>query len=433
MVNIVNNSFNSEKYALEQQQKKNELKEIIKEITHNFVQNQDKLIDFIKFQAKFYKYSYKNTLLIYNQNPYASFVGSFLKFKELAKEIAESYDVRDENGRTPYMGVKKGEKGMNIYVPVTVTSICVDEENYVWKPLSKCNAEEKRLANSGQLEKRTSLQFKLGTVFDISQTAIPMEYYPAIIKESMGYSSEQHAILFEGLKSYIENDLNTPVNIGLDDTVTCRGLCYLNGEQIVLNSRLNDTQLLSTLSHEFGHYLMHSIYAEETKDISTAQKEVEADVFSIMIENHFGIEINDTRKEHLSSSFNSFLETETKNNAKFDEVEIIEKIINNATKVFETHISGITHSIEAVQSNVITQTEVNNISQQIIENKADNICDSSITTFGPYINKCNDTFSFFSAIEPALVNKQMNRVKNNDISIDVNTPSVRAVHRNKHI
>lgn len=299
----------------------------------------------------------------------------------------------------------------------------------IWKPLSKCTSEEKRLANLGQLDKRTSLQFKLGTVFDISQTAIPMEYYPAIIKDSMGYTSEQHAVVFEGLKSYIENDLNIPVNIGLDDSVTCRGLCYLNGEQIVLNSRLNDTQLLSTLSHEFGHYLMHSVYAEH-RDISKSQKEVEADVFSIMLENYFGIEINDTRKEHLSSSFNSFLETEKNKDAGFDEVEFIEKIINNATKVFDTHINGITKSIEEVQNNVISQTEAYNISNQIMENKADNICDSIITTFGPYINKCTDTFSFFSAIEPALVTKQMDGdIRKDMVNSIENAPSVRAVHK----
>lgn len=425
----MNNNYDSEKYVFQQQQKKNELKEIITDISHNFVQNQDKLIEFIKFKSKFYNYSYKNTLLIYNQNPYASFVGSFLKFKELTKELSENYNIKDESGRTPYMGVNKGEKGMNIYVPVSVTSVCVDKENYIWKPLSKCTSEEKRLANLGQLDKRTSLQFKLGTVFDISQTAIPMEYYPAIIKDSMGYTSEQHAVVFEGLKSYIENDLNIPVNIGLDDSVTCRGLCYLNGEQIVLNSRLNDTQLLSTLSHEFGHYLMHSVYAEH-RDISKSQKEVEADVFSIMLENYFGIEINDTRKEHLSSSFNSFLETEKNKDAGFDEVEFIEKIINNATKVFDTHINGITKSIEEVQNNVISQTEAYNISNQIMENKADNICDSIITTFGPYINKCTDTFSFFSAIEPALVTKQMDGDIRKDIVNSIeNAPSVRAVHK----
>lgn len=361
-------SFDKDKYIEEQKVKKEELKQKIIDITNNFSQDPDKLAEFVSFQHKFHNYSYRNTILIYEQNPGAMFVGSFKKFKDISDELANEHNLVDNKDKPLYLGVKKGEKGMQIYVPVTVTLVCIDSSDDIWRAISECDEATKMAAKKGLLKTKTELHYKIGTVFDISQTNIPLEYYPAIIKDSFGYESEQHAAIFKGLKNYITTQLNCPVTENLDDSISIRGVCHSNSGIIDLNTRLKDTQKLSTLAHELGHYLMHSeVSPYRSSDITVprTQMEIEADVYSIMLENHFGIEPNQTRKEHLFESYKSYLENEISDPENFDEVKTIEKIINKATNVFNQTIEGIDNDVQKAINEFQISTE--NIQEEVYE------------------------------------------------------------------
>lgn len=346
-----------EQYTKDLQEQKKELLKEIEDIAENYQESPEKLAELAAFQSRFYNYSFRNMLLIYSQNRGASFVGSFVKLKELGQQLAAEHNQFDANGKLVYFGVKAGQKGMKILVPVETTLICTDKAADTWVQLSKATAEQKAAAKAGKLETKKAHRYKLGTVFDIGQTNIPTEYYPQIY--SMGYSSEQHAKIFEGLKSYIENELNCPVEINIDNSISLRGRCYTAGRVgIELNDKLEDTQKLSTLTHELGHFLMHRGDVNKPAD----QCEVEADIYNIMLNAHFGIETNDVRRSHLATSYQNYTAISQRDDKQFDSLE---KIFANANKAYRETVDSIDKYVQLyTDQNKVQETEI--IEEEIV-------------------------------------------------------------------
>ena len=72
------------------------------------------------------------------------------------------------------------------------------------------------------------------------------------------------------------------------------------------------TAAFSTLTHEFGHALAHGS-VEESLNTNLHQKEFEADVMSIMFCQHYGLEITDERKSHLSGHYKDWKKSDPNN------------------------------------------------------------------------------------------------------------------------
>ena len=66
-----------------------------------------------------------------------------------------------------------------------------------------------------------------------------------------------------------------------------------DSKEIVLNHLLNDTEKLSTLSHEIRHGVT---YQEE---MDRAEAELRADMISMMLQWNMGIEVTESRKRHF--------------------------------------------------------------------------------------------------------------------------------------
>lgn len=327
-------SEDTQKSKMSIDEKKEELKKRIVSIAEDFKHSPEKLAELAVFQSKFHNYSYGNTMLILSQNSGASFVGSFKRLKEIGESIAEKNNVTVEGtDKPPYWGVTKGSIGMQIYVPVEITMINIAPDK--WVQFSNATKQQQTAAEAGIYKTLKKTAFKLGTVFDISQTSIPTEYYPQIY--SMGYNSEQHAKIFNGLKEYIEKELNCPVDINIDNSIALRGQCYTTKNKIELNDRLKDTLKLSTLSHELGHFIMH-----HEKNVPTSTAEVEADIYDIMLENHFGIEPNEARKSHLATNYNNYVN----DNANEETSAAIEKVFSTAKKAYSDTIDKIDEYVE---------------------------------------------------------------------------------------
>ena len=220
----------------------------INQITQQYVEKPENLTELLEFSSKFYTYSVRNNMLIFNQNPYASYVQSFQAWKEMGYSVLS------------------GEHGLKILVPVKATTLQLEDGNYVM--LQNATREQKQAFDKGELQGISRIHFKIGTVFDISQTNYPKEKYPA------------------------ESDLQS---------ISLRGDCNYQSREIRINNILEDTQKLSTLSHELGHALC----TEGLHGASTAKRELIADAVSIMIQSNFGIEITDSRKRHLKSHYDS--------------------------------------------------------------------------------------------------------------------------------
>lgn len=294
---------------------KQELQEKVKRIAENFRDKPEDIIEYLKFKTKFYSYSSRNCSLIYQQRPGAVFCNSFKSFKELG------------------YSVKKGEHGMKILVPTIKTYLHIGDEIV---PLSKATDEQKKAYKLKQIKSEQKLYFKVGTVFDITQTTCPPEDYPKFI--DIGYSSEQHAKLYKVLKSYCENTLNCPVNESNLSSVALRGYYDPASNGIAISNSFDDTTKLSILSHETGHAIMHNSPKANKK--SSAQVEFEADSVSIMLHTYMGIAIAESRQRHISASLR-----EMQNSPDYNP-DMLTKSLEQSHKAFKSIVDGINQELK---------------------------------------------------------------------------------------
>lgn len=124
--------FDKDKWRKEQADKKEKVKQTLKDISTNFALDPTLMAEYIAFSSEFYNYSANNTKLIYFQNSYAQYVGSYQYFKD------KGYNV------------KKGEKAMQIYVPVLTTLFTDGKGNT--KQLREASKEEKIQIKEGKLK-----------------------------------------------------------------------------------------------------------------------------------------------------------------------------------------------------------------------------------------------------------------------------------------
>ena len=332
------------KKAIENQ---NAARELILSVSRSYVEDPDKIAEVLQFASNFYQYSLHNMQLIYAQNRFARFVQSFDAWKKMDAHV------------------QKGEKGMKIWVPVKVTILHLSDGNKI--PLSDATAEQKKAFYNGQIEGEKRLRFKIGTVFDIGQTDFPKERYPEIY--SMGYRSEEHAQIAEGLIKFSRSQ-GCPVSTKNLSSIAGKGLYDPAGNRIVLNELLEDTQKLSTLSQEIGHMLEQ----HGTRDISTAQKEFEADCISVLIQSHYGIELADSRKSHLAAHYKKF-EQEMSSLDEDGRIKKTEDVLDASMKIFRQYVE---------QMDSYVKTEIEKLPVALtLDNKP-------ILSFSYEVNECQE-------------------------------------------
>lgn len=308
-----------------------EARQQILNIMENYSQNESELMEFLIFQSRFYQYSARNTLMIYMQNSGAMLCQSF---KAWSNEKVDDKPVK----------ILKGQHGMKILVPTTATIVTFPDGTT--KGLYYCTAEEKEKVKRGELESKKFTKFKVGTTFDIAQTDYPADKYPERLNR--GKISADHAKCFKALREYSENTLEIPFFIGdAEEEINGAGLfgfCRYNSDgttEIHLARNLADTQLISVGGHELGHAILHGGKCEK----STYRKEVEADMFGILLACHFGLEIENTRKNHLSDNFRGLASEVVKGVKSEDVKKVRQKAIadafNDVNKAYREHIDKI--------------------------------------------------------------------------------------------
>lgn len=235
------------------------------------------LEEYMKFAGRFYQYSARNKLLIYNQNPAALFCASYQGFLKMG------YHVR------------RGEKGMDIMVPVRVRMIEIRENGRTYrKQYSNATDEEKRLCDEGHYRSFTYDTFKVGKVFDIAQTDCPKEDYPKYL--DLGDHNLEYREAGELIKDFAREILDVRVIRDDMSSVALRGEFNLLTNTIRTNEKYEDTSQLSILTHELGHALLHRTI--EDMNILTCEREFQADCVSILLMKHFGFDVPILRLDH---------------------------------------------------------------------------------------------------------------------------------------
>lgn len=196
-----------------------QMKEMIQELASSWQEKPETIAEMFAFGSKMYRYSVRNTMLIYKQNPYATYVQSFKAWKDMG------------------VSVKKGERGYKVYVPVQATILKINGKLI---PLEQATKEQKIQYQAGELQSITEMRFRTGNVFDISQTTYPKEKYPELFK--MGYESIYHGAIAIGLSAYAQQELGCSVITENVASISLRGQYDPTANAIRLNDRLEDTQ-----------------------------------------------------------------------------------------------------------------------------------------------------------------------------------------------
>lgn len=211
---------------------------------------------YLKVMARFPSYSIRNTMLIYAQNPQATFVAGYQTWHRLF-------------GRS----VKKGEKGIRILAPYTYAKEVKDEQGKV------------------HIEKK--IRFRSIPVFDVSQTqgrALPELPKPALLQGECTLLKQKKPILEELTHFQI---IYSPLPQGH------YGMCQYEEKQILINQDLEERHAFKTMVHECAHALLHrfdqkllSPYEElliSRKDL----REIEAESVSYVVCTTLGVECSD--------------------------------------------------------------------------------------------------------------------------------------------
>lgn len=312
------------KYDIDYYKRKNaEAEQKVNDILKNYHKNPEHMVEFFEFSSRFYNYSINNIALIYSQNEEASFIQGFNAWKKMG------------------YSVKRGQHGMDIWVPVQMTYLKINDS---WAKLSLIEDEKiKEDYKAGKIESRQALGFKLGKTYDISQTTCPLEHYPKFFM--VGRNSEKHAEMIHGLVNYNQKCLNTKVIFEDLNSMYLKGFNSVGSNEIHINNMFGETQQLSTLIHETGHQILH-----QDKEIlkNRPQIEFEADAFSIMCHTYLGLEIEETRKSHLIENFNKMMKIYRDDNKDMetDEVRYLSEVMGNVMNISKVRMDDIVNEID---------------------------------------------------------------------------------------
>ncbi|MEW6287076.1 MAG: ArdC family protein [Chloroflexota bacterium] len=209
---------------------------------------------YLKAMARFHRYSWWNSILIWLQKPDATLVAGYRKWQELGRQV------------------RRGEKGIVISAPVIRKQKKVDEQPDAEQP------------DAEQPDEVKVLRFRDVYVFDVSQT--DGDALPEVPQWWANRPADEHLLLLKSrIKAAIERD---GINIScIPDLRGVRG-ASLGGKILILDGD-QSVGSLSTLVHEWTHELQRRNKEGGVGDRAVAEVVAEATAYVVL--NYFGIEI----------------------------------------------------------------------------------------------------------------------------------------------
>lgn len=128
-------------------------------------------LNYLYFQSRFYTYSFGNAMLIYLQNPNASYVRGYRAWNDLGRHVV------------------KGAKGIKILCP------CIRKEEVFIEPEDKAEYHDAE----GQKETRKVIEgFRIGYVYDIADTSGDDSKLPVLVSGLAG-NGDAEKLIYEKL------------------------------------------------------------------------------------------------------------------------------------------------------------------------------------------------------------------------------------------
>ena len=266
---------------------KNILTDLKKQAISRFSSESD-LKKFLDNMVNFNNYSLNNQYLIWLQKPDSKYVTSFNAFSKMGYYI------------------NKGEKGIKILFPVFLKFIKVDtnDSQFKIKPIYLLTEEElKKLKdkedNSVTFYKEKATYFKVGNVFDVSQTTMPFEEIDSSLNPILEDSRADgitdifiRAIYKDGIKVKYED-----IDSG------AKGYCDFDNKTIVVKKNLSDLMRLKVIIHEYAHSLAHTHLKDNNKEYQEhrEQYESEAEAIAYVVSKYLGLDTKNYSITYLYS------------------------------------------------------------------------------------------------------------------------------------
>jgi len=231
-------------------------------------------MEYLRFCSKFHRYTFFNTMLILLHRPTASKVAGIRTWNSLGRHV------------------KQGEHGLDIFVPVFAKVKRAKEPE---QPAPALSGGVQVLATDGdtgpqsEAAGETLVGFKLGKVFDVSQTEgdpLPASITSLLQGDDCG--------LLQALTAFA-------VSQGLEvaefpSLFGANGVCGhgFDGRAIKIGllESLPPAHKAKTLAHELGHAALHS-ELEYRSHATNSIQELESESVAFMVLNHFGIDSGD--------------------------------------------------------------------------------------------------------------------------------------------
>lgn len=210
---------------------------------------------YLAFTAKFHNYSLRNCLLIAAQNPEATHVAGYQKWKQLGRQV------------------KRGEKAITIVQP----------------RFSKRETEVVNQAGNTETKEVKKLSgFGYAKVFDISQTegdAVP---------EFATVSGDPGESLSKLEQLVMDND----IVLSYEPPPSPGAMGLSTGGKIYVTPGLSDAETLSVLAHELAHELLHK--GERRHETTPTIRETEAEAVAFVVSKAAGLDSTERSCDYIS-------------------------------------------------------------------------------------------------------------------------------------
>lgn len=224
-------------------------------------------LKFLSFQAQFYNYSFGNAMLIFSQNPNATYVKGYKAWNQLGRYV------------------KKGSKGLAILAP------CIRKVEVFKEP------ENKNMYHDEEAEKeirKVVSGFRIAYVYDIADTDGDDSMLPVLVTGLAG-NGEQEKVIYERLLGVISKEHCVQEVSG----TASKGSFNLETKVISIREDLEYLQKIKTLLHEYAHLLDFQMHPED--DISRNRRELIAESVAFIVSLRLGIDTSRYSMSYIKS------------------------------------------------------------------------------------------------------------------------------------
>ncbi|MBS4749594.1 toprim domain-containing protein [Granulicatella sp. zg-ZJ] len=287
----------TEKHIIQPEKKQDKIKLLFEQLKAGIqgVFESERYKEYLKTLSKFHQYSANNILLIMQQNPNASLVAGYNKWKEVGRYV------------------KKNEKAIQIIAlaGMSVREMETDKLDDYGKPV---------------VEKISYPRYKTAYVFDISQT----DGKEIGLTKNLVGDVKNYDTLFQSLV------LSTPFRVSFGNLGNdVKGVCRIKTKEIILHENLSQVHTIKTLIHEMTHADLHS--QPRMEPFKQEQREIEAESVAFVVCDYYGIDTSDYSFPYLLSWSKDRELTQLK-----ESLETIQKQANELIERVDKHMQELT-------------------------------------------------------------------------------------------